>query len=184
MPKDNPYATASYPANIVWARGLRNPWRFSFDPQLKQLWIGDVGQNAWEEIDVVPAARKGLNYGWNKWEGSHAYPPGAAAPPRAGFTDPVVDYPHPTGESVTGGYVYRGKTFPAMVGTYLYADYVKGWIAGIRRVAPGGRAHPTRETKRLLDTDLSISSFGLDEAGELYLTDLGGAVYRVAGRAK
>ena len=102
-------------------------------PTTDELWIGDVGQGAWEEIDVAAGDAKGLNYGWHKWEGTHPYPPDSPAPSRQGFTFPIVEYPHPTGESVTGGYVYRGSKFPALVGTYLYADYVKGWIAGVQR---------------------------------------------------
>jgi glucose/arabinose dehydrogenase len=185
VPKDNPYAKSSYPKNIVWARGLRNPWRFSFDAtRAPRLWIGDVGQNAWEEIDVVPASAKPLNYGWRKWEANHPYPPNSAAPSRTGFTFPIVEYPHPTGESVTGGYVYRGSRYPAMVGTYFYADYVKGWIAGIRTTDPADKPLAKAETDRLLDTDLSVSSFGVDQDGELYLTDLRGGLYRVEGRAK
>ncbi len=184
-PKDNPYPTAVYPKNIIWAKGLRNPWRFSFDPETKDLWIGDVGQGRWEEIDLAPASAADLNYGWRKWEGTHPYPPDSTATTRKGFTFPVVEYPHPTGESVTGGYVYRGKDFPALAGTYLYADYVKGWIGAARRqYGRGFGKMVVTDTARLLNTDLSISSFGVDENQELYLTDLRGGLYRVQGRAK
>jgi glucose/arabinose dehydrogenase len=184
VPKDNPYATQGYPRNIIWARGLRNPWRFSFDKTLKQLWIGDVGQNTWEEIDLVSSTSKGRNYGWHKWEGNHPYPPGSPAPTRRGFTFPLVEYKHPTGEAVTGGYVYRGTAYPAMSGAYVYGDYVKGWIAGIRRYAPNGALLSTPESRRLLSSSLKISSFGVSQSNELYVTDLRGALYQVAGTPK
>lgn len=188
VPKDNPYAKSSYPENIIVARGLRNPWRFSFDAVDRDLWIGDVGQDSWEEIDVRENASSwkmgATNFGWNKWEGNHPYPPGASRT-RGGFQFPIVEYPHPTGESVTGGYVYRGEKFPAMYGTYFYADYVKGWIAGIYQPRKHGNWAGAPQTQRLLSPGLSISSFGVDEANELYLTDLsGGGVYQVRGRAK
>ncbi len=147
-PKDNPYAGGPYPRNIIWALGVRNPWRFSFDAKTGDLWIGDVGQNKWEEIDVVTGTAKAVNYGWNRWEANHPYPPDATRS-RKGFQFPIVEYPHPTGESVTGGYVYRGSKYPAMVGTYLYADYVKGWIAGVkRRGAKSGQATQTQRVAR------------------------------------
>jgi glucose/arabinose dehydrogenase len=185
VPKDNPYAGQGYPQDLIWARGLRNPWRFSFDSETGDLWIGDVGQGEWEEIDLARSTEPGLNYGWSTWEGNHPFPPDSAAPPRAGYTFPIVEYPHPTGESVTGGYVYRGSEYPAMVGTYFYADYVKGWIAGIQKQAPDQYGLYTKpQTQRLLDTDLNISSFGVDQRQELYVTDLQGGLYRVEGRAK
>ncbi len=184
VPPDNPFAKQPYPRNITWASGLRNPWRYSFDTPSGELWIGDVGQGEWEEIDLVQANRPALNYGWNRWEGNHPYPPGAKRS-RKGFTFPVVEYAHPTGESVTGGYVYRGAENPALAGTYLYADFVKGWIAGVRvdRSVKGVGLRPL-ETRRLLDTGLAISSFGVDEQNELYVVDLGGGLYKVRATAK
>ena len=168
----------------IYASGLRNPWRFTFDPRSGALWIGDVGQGEWEEIDYVAKPVAGLNFGWNRWEGTHPFPQGSRASARTGFTFPVHEYPHPTGESVTGGYVYRGQGSPALDGTYLYADFVKGWIGGIKvEAAHGGRlAKP--ETATLLQTDMRPSSFGIDEDGELYLVDYRGTIYAVSGSPK
>lgn len=159
--------------------GLRNPWRFSFDRVTGDLWIGDVGQNALEEIDFVPAEQtdERLNFGWNRWEGSQPYPAGRN-PQRGGFTFPVIEYGRDEGQSVTGGYVYRGSEYPALYGTYLYADFASGWIAGARF---DGAEEP--QTRRLIDRAGNVASFGEDEDGELYVVDLGGAILRVtAGR--
>ena len=163
----------------VWMIGLRNPWRYSFDASGGALWIGDVGQDAWEEIDVAPAGSSDQNWGWNLWEGDHPYPPGAT-PSHAGFTFPIFDYPHPEGETVTGGYVYRGSRQPALAGTYLFADYLKGWIGGIRTTAPDGSPLAAAQEAKLLQTSTRPSSFGVDEARELYLVDYGGTVYHIA----
>ena len=167
----------------VWMIGLRNPWRFSFDTAGGTLWIGDVGQDAWEEIDRAPAASGGQNWGWNVWEGDRPYPPGSS-PSRSGFTFPVFAYSHPSGESVTGGYVYRGSKYPALVGTYLFADYIKGWVAGIRTIAPDGTPLRTPQERTLLQTSGQLSSFGVDEAGELYIVDYSGTVLAVAGTVR
>lgn len=169
-------------ASQVWMIGLRNPWRYSFDASSGALWIADVGQDAWEEIDVVNPAKGGQDLGWPWWEGTHTYRSGAK---RDGFVFPVRDYPHPLGESITGGYVYHGSKYPAMVGTYLYADYVKGWIGALRTTAPDGAPLSRIQNRTMLQTSGLPSSFGLDEAKELYLTDWqGGVVYAVAGTAK
>lgn len=166
----------------VWMIGLRNPWRYSFDASSGALWIADVGQDAWEEIDVINPAKGGQNLGWPLWEGTHAYRSGAK---RDAFVFPIHDYPHPTGEAITGGYVYHGRAYPAMVGTYLYADYVKGWIGALRTTAPDGTALSRPENRTVLHTSGLPSSFGLDEAKELYLTDWqSGVVYGVAGTAE
>jgi glucose/arabinose dehydrogenase len=163
----------------VLAIGLRNPWRFSFDASTGALWIGDVGQDEWEEIDIAPGGVGGQNWGWNQWEGLHAYPPGSTGS-RAGYAFPVYDYPHPDGESITGGYVYRGSKYPALVGTYLYADFEKGWLAGLRTTAPDGKPLPRAQSRRLLDDVGQPSSFGADESGELYMVDYRGSIYSVA----
>jgi glucose/arabinose dehydrogenase len=153
----------------VWMIGLRNPWRFSWDASTSATWIGDVGQDAWEEIDVAGAGVGGQNWGWPQWEANHAYRRGAA---RADFAFPVHEYPHPSGESITGGYVYRGSKYPALVGTYLYADFVKGWLGALRTTDPDGRALAKPQTRTLLTNIGQPSSFGVDESGELYLVDL------------
>jgi glucose/arabinose dehydrogenase len=180
IPSGQPVRTGWAPQ--VWMLGLRNPWRFSFDASSSMLWIADVGQDAWEEIDVVDPVKGGQNLGWPWWEGTHSYRPGSK---RDSFVFPVHDYPHPTGESITGGYVYRGSKYPAMVGTYLYADYVKGWIGALRTTAPDGTPLSRIQSRTMLKTSGLPSSFGLDEARELYLIDWqDGVVYTVAGTAK
>ncbi len=193
IPADNPRPRATSERGSwrpeIWALGLRNPWRFSFDRATDDLWIGDVGQNAREEIDVVPGpdplglGRGALNFGWNEYEGSRRYPPGSPPTVDGGpFTAPVIDYPHSMGQSVTGGYVYRGDDYPALKGLYLYGDFVSGRVWGLRweRTRTGG-VKPV-ERRELLDSGLAISSFGEDETGELYVCDLGGTVYRIDAR--
>lgn len=165
--------------------GLRNPWRFSFDRSTGDLWIGDVGQNAWEEIDYVPRVEfLGANFGWNRWEGNHPYPKGSKATSKAGLTFPITEYAHDQGQSVTGGYVYRGRRYPVLDGTYLYGDFAAGWVAGLQRLDDG--SHPAGATleRRLLEGAGNPSSFGEDEEGELYLVDYGGTVYRISATEK
>jgi glucose/arabinose dehydrogenase len=162
----------------IWAIGLRNPWRLSFDRATGDMWIGDVGQNAWEEIDFEAAdSPGGENYGWNRFEASHPYPPDSAAPAPDGFVMPVVEYGREEGTSVTGGYVYRGTAEPGLYGTYLYADFTVGRIWGLQRAGNG-----SVQTRELLDTNMMISSFGEDDDGELYVVDFSGGVYRVTLR--
>lgn len=179
IPADNPWVAALWNGqdvrDEVWAVGLRNPWRFSFDRATGDLWIADVGQNVYEEVNRAPAGSAGgLNYGWPIMEGAHCYP-GSAACQQAGLTLPVVEYTHGAdGCSITGGYVYRGSLSPALAGAYLYSDYCSGKIWGLARDGD------TWRSVELLDTDLNISSFGEDEAGEVYVVDLKGGVYRVA----
>ena len=168
----------------VYAKGLRNPWRFSFDTSSGALWIGDVGQDAWEEIDYVATPTAGLNFGWNRWEGTHPYPEKSKAGSKGGFTFPIHEYPHPEGESVIGGYVYRGQNYPALVGTYVYGDFVKGWIAAIRLTAPDGSTLAKPETATLLQSATRPASFGVDERGELYLVDYRGTIYAVTGAVR
>ncbi|MDO8881204.1 MAG: PQQ-dependent sugar dehydrogenase [Coriobacteriia bacterium] len=174
IPDDNPFVGRSDAQPEIWARGLRNPWRFSFDSQTGDLWIGDVGQSAWEEIDFQPAdSAGGENYGWNLLEGTHPYPPDAAM--REGdFTAPIVEYDRDAGKSVTGGYVYRGTAIPGLAGTYLYGDFVDGRIWALVRTEDG-----TVENRLLAQTHFQISSFGEDDMGELYVVDFAGAVYRL-----
>ncbi len=175
-----------------WAVGLRNPWRFSFDRQTGDLWIGDVGQNQYEEINFVPAATSPpLNFGWPIMEASHCF--NAQDCDQSGLWMPTVEIDHAGNCSVTGGYVYRGQQQPALNGVYLFSDYCSGKIwatlpdpdtdlsqaVGTTTLASEGSG-VTLRTVELLDTDFSISSFGEDEAGELYVTDLsGGTVSRL-----
>lgn len=170
IPADSPYAASGEVYKEIWANGLRNPWRFSFDHQTGDLWIGDVGQNQWEEIDFVPAgALGGLNFGWNKMEATHPYN-GSNLPE---FVAPVAEYPHGAECSVTGGYVYRGAALPAWQGVYLYGDYCSGAIWGL--ASPPHGLQPVL----LFQTGFKISTFGVDEAGELYVADYNGAIYRL-----
>lgn len=178
VPDDNPFVGQSDMKPEIWAIGLRNPWRFSFDRATGDMWIGDVGQNAWEEIDFEAAdSPGGGNYGWNRFEASHPYPPDSAAPASDGFVMPIVEYGREEGTSVTGGYVYRGTAEPGLYGTYLYADFTVGRIWGLQRAGDD-----SVQTRELLDTDMMISSFGEDDDGELYVVDFNGGVYRVTLR--
>lgn len=165
-PPDNPYFGATPGRDEIYAVGLRNPWRFSFDRSTGQLYVGDVGQGAREEIDLVT---KGGNYGWRIREGTVCSDLDPALCGQAGLTGPFTDYDHSGGRcSVTGGYIYRGNQQALSQGAYLFGDYCSGevflWQNGTQQV--------------LLSTGKNISSFGEDEAGELYLVDLGGTVSR------
>ena len=155
----------------IWAYGIRNPWRFSFDRATNDLYIADVGQNAYEEIDFQPAsAIGGANYGWPLWEGNHRYRLGTT---RGADTKPVAEYTHSGGAcSVTGGYVYRGAMIPALSGFYIFGDYCNGRLWTLVKFGGAWRMSSLR------DTPYSISSFGEDGAGELYLVDHRGSVYR------
>jgi glucose/arabinose dehydrogenase len=175
IPAGNPYVGKTG-RDEIWSLGLRNPWRFSFDRLTGDLWIGDVGQSNYEEIDrstVAGSARgRGVNFGWRQLEGRHCYNP-ATGCNRTGKLMPVVEYTHSEGCSVTGGFVYRGTTIPSLVGRYVFGDYCSGRIWTVAK----GAASPM--TKSLLtDTNMLISSFGEDEHGELYVCDLSGTVYR------
>jgi glucose/arabinose dehydrogenase len=165
IPRDNPFVGRADVRPEIWAFGLRNPWRFSFDGQSGDLWIGDVGQDNLEEINRSPASAGGLNYGWNTMEGSNCYEPSQGCS-RAGLVLPVAEYSHDLGCSVTGGYVYRGSQHPTLRGAYLFADFCSGTVWGID--SAGSRPQAPIE---LLGTGAQISSFGRDEDGELYLVD-------------
>jgi glucose/arabinose dehydrogenase len=172
IPPDNPFAQGGGKGEI-FAYGLRNPWRFSFDRSNGDLWIADVGQNSWEEIDYLPAGSPpGANFGWNYREGLHNYQ--GNPPARLKLVDPVAEYGHDQGCSVTGGYVYRGAALPAWQGVYLFGDYCSGIVWGLSPRDNGG----WRMTQ-LFETGVNISSFGEDEAGELYLVALSGEIYRM-----
>jgi glucose/arabinose dehydrogenase len=178
IPPDNPYVGMAGIAPELWDYGLRNPWRFSFDRANGDLYIGDVGQNAHEEIDVsVAGAQAGLNYGWNIMEGLSCY--NANSCNRNGLTLPVIDYTHSDGCAVTGGYVYRGAAAPAADGVYFYSDYCAGWVRSFRYQA--GQA--TEQTDwPLLSPGDNVPSFGEDANGELYILAGSGRVYRMVPR--
>ena len=174
IPPDNPFAAESGARGEIWAYGLRNPWRFSFDRASGDLYIADVGQNQYEEINFQPAGEPGgRNYGWNIREATHCFREQGCQ--TAGLVDPVYEYDHSQGCSITGGYVYRGAAIPALRGSYVFGDYCSGTIWALSR-AGGGQW----QARQLAKTSLSISSFGEDEAGELYVVDLAGVLYHVA----
>jgi glucose/arabinose dehydrogenase len=178
VPRDNPFAGRAGMRGEIWAYGLRNPWRFCFDPPTGLLYIADVGQNLWEEIDVAGAARGGLDYGWNVMEGDHCYR--SRDCDRGGRVPPAVEYHHDDGCSVTGGFVYRGRRMPDLVGHYFYADYCRGWIRSFKY--EGGRVTAHREWRGVEPGN--VTSFGQDSAGEIYLCSSDGAVHRlVSARA-
>jgi glucose/arabinose dehydrogenase len=176
IPNDNPYAPGGVSPGAglpeIWAYGLRNPWRLGFDRGTGDLYIGDVGQGAWEEIDRQPAGSQGgENYGWNAFEGRHCF----SACGGVTYIPPIAEYSHDSGRcSVTGGYVYRGSREPALKGFYVFGDYCSGTIFTVP--AGGGNKTP----KPVADSGLSISSFGEGEDGEIYVVDIGsGRLYRV-----
>jgi len=177
IPTSNPYVGRTG-LDAIWSRGLRNPWRFSFDRLTGDLWIGDVGQARYEEIDRAKVSSastsrgRGANFGWRQMEGSHCYDP-ATGCSRTGKVLPAVEYTHADGCAVTGGYVYRGSANPSLYGKYIFGDFCSGKIWTF----PSGARWPVGRTL-LMDTGLSISSFGQDQAGELYVVDRGGAIYR------
>ncbi|MBI5586716.1 MAG: PQQ-dependent sugar dehydrogenase [Deltaproteobacteria bacterium] len=173
IPPDNPFVNTPGFRPEIWALGMRNPFRFSFDRLTGDLYIGDVGQNLFEEIDFQPAVGGGgRNYGWNIMEGLHCFLTPTCI--QTGLTLPVTEYDHTLGCSVTGGTVYRGSTFPGLSGIYFFADFCTGRVWGLRNI--GG----IWQRQELLDTVHSISSFGEDEAANIYYADLtGGIVYRI-----
>ncbi len=173
VPASNPFVGQPGVRPEIWAYGLRNPWRYSFDQLTNDLYIADVGQDAWEEIDFQPANSAGSeNYGWRIMEGSHCFNPNPCDP--TGLVLPVWEYSHDQGdESITGGYVYRGALVPGLQGIYVYADFISGRLWGLRRVGAGW------ENQLLLATGRNISSFGEDETGELWVVDYAGTIHRI-----
>ncbi len=175
IPADNPFVGVSGTSPEIWDIGLRNPWRFSFDRVTGDLFIGDVGQDTWEEIDAEPAGAGGRNYGWSIMEGTHCFRHAGCL--QTDLTPPVTDYNHSLGCAVTGGYVYRGAAFPDLSGGYVYGDYCSGtiWALSAADAIATGSATPTV----VGHAGFSVSSFGQDDAGELYVVDLGGRVLKV-----
>jgi glucose/arabinose dehydrogenase len=173
IPPANPFAKGGGKPEI-WAYGLRNPWRFSFDRLTGDLYIADVGQDTWEEIDFQPAGLQGgVNYGWRYREGAHPFQ--GSPPPGLKLTDPVVEYSHSDGCSVTGGYVYRGSALPEFRGIYLFSDYCSGNVWGLLRGADG-----SWQMRELFQTGYNVTSFGQDTNSEIYLIDqASGTVFRL-----
>lgn len=177
IPADNPWVANDWNGvdvrDEIWAVGLRNPWRFSFDRMTGDLWIGDVGQNQFEEINFTAAdSGSGLNYGWPIMEASDCYRESNCS--TEGLLLPVAEYSHAGHCSVTGGYVYRGQAFPALQGIYVYGDYCSGALWALWPDGNGGWSNA-----EVLRSDVRLSSFGEDEAGELYLVDMGGRLLRL-----
>ncbi len=181
IPLDNPFVDDPTVRDEIWAIGLRNPWRYSFDRLTGDLYIGDVGQNKYEEVNLQPAASSGgKNHGWPIMEGSHCYPDDAGQCDQAGLSQPVLEYDHSQGCSITGGYVYRGQAYPVLHGVYLFGDYCSGRVWGLARDIDGGW-----EVVEFLQQNLRISSFGEDESGELYLMAMDqGVLYRLAAQTR
>ncbi|HEY1952734.1 MAG TPA: PQQ-dependent sugar dehydrogenase [Gemmatimonadaceae bacterium] len=172
IPADNPFAGQANKRGELWAKGLRNPWRYAFDKTTGLLYIADVGQDLHEEIDVVPATSGGINYGWNVTEGLSCY--NATTCSKTGFQDPILDYPHSAGAcSITGGYVYRGTAITGLQGHYLYSDYCAGFLKSVRYAA--GAAADRIDWGV---TASGVTSFGQDFGGELYLL-AGDTIYKI-----
>jgi len=174
IPPGNPFADGQGGAPEVWSYGLRNPWRFTFDPRNDDLWIADVGQNAWEEIDLLPAASGGgggANLGWNEMEATHSFEGGSN--PDGGVL-PIFEYDHDEGCSITGGVVYRGTGVPGLAGAYLFTDYCNGTIRAVR--AQDGAV----SDERVFDAEgANLVAFGEDAGGEVYVMSLDGPIYRL-----
>jgi glucose/arabinose dehydrogenase len=177
IPSSNPFVGKTG-LDEIWLYGLRNPFRFSFDRKTGDLWIGDVGQDHWEEIDVARAGVRGLNFGWRVMEGDHCYNPSSGCS-TAGKTLPVVEYSHDFGCAVIGGNVYRGSAYPALKGGYVFTDECTGLTWAVAAGVKGQQA-----LVQVGDGSAGIAGFGESEAGELYAADLGGQLYRVTATTR
>lgn len=177
VPDDNPFVAVPGARGEIWAMGLRNPWRFTFDSATGDMYIGDVGQDQWEEINYLPAGERGANYGWNLMEGNHCFAPiaGDCAALPANLMPPIVEYSHEHGCAVIGGQVYHGSRSPLLAGRYLFSDVCSGTLWTL-----AGDAEHGWSIEELLRTELSVTAIGLDEDGEILLTAYqSGSVYRV-----
>ncbi len=183
VPEDNPFVGNANFVPETWHWGFRNPWRFSFDRETGDMYIGDVGQDSWEEIDFAPAGQRGLNFGWSLWEGSHYHPADSQRARHSvsslgeqDLVQPVAEHGHQSDGvvAIIGGYVYRGARNPKMRGIYFYADYGTGQIFALRRDEEGSWQH-----QRLAETRLPVTSFGEDDQGELLVTDLRGGIHAI-----
>ncbi len=180
IPPDNPYANDGddQTRGEIWSSGWRNPWRFSFDRVTGDMFVGDVGQGAWEEIDFEPANQSGRNYGWNRCEGNFVYPPQnppQPCPTESGLVLPIATYGRADGQSITGGYLYRGSEFPQLVGHYIFADFITGNFWSSVADGQGGWATTAHGTLAMSNP----SSFGENRAGELFVASHGGTIYQV-----
>ena len=170
IPPTNPFIGRTGVKPEIWAYGFRNPWRFSFDLQSKKLYIGDVGQDAYEEIDIGTI---GGNFGWNVMEGAHCYPIGSTCN-QSGKILPIAEVPHPEAEAIIGGFVYRSTVIPGLSGYYVFGDFITGTIWGLKQVSG------TWQRTTLLSTGRGISAFGRDASGTLYVIDyLNGAILKI-----
>jgi glucose/arabinose dehydrogenase len=178
IPADNPFAGRQGARGEVFSYGMRNPWRFSFDSETGALWVGDVGQNAFEEIDIVT---KGANYGWPQIEATHCNAAKSATCDKTGTVPPIIEYPTASPNcSITGGFVYRAGRIPSLQGAYVYGDYCSGKVWALRY--DGAKVTEQRE---IADTSIQISSFAIDRAGNIYAlahSDSGGGIFRIAGQ--
>jgi glucose/arabinose dehydrogenase len=175
IPPDNPFVKGGGRPE-AWLTGLRNPWRFSFDSQTGDLFIGDVGQDNWEEVDFLPAGSKGgENYGWSFREGFHPYK--GNPPANLKLVDPVTEYGHDQGCAIIGGYIYRGKTLPEWDGIYFFGDYCSGNVWGLLHKPDG-----SWQSRLLFNTSVQISSFGQDQDGEIYLLSYNGQVFQLLAK--
>jgi glucose/arabinose dehydrogenase len=171
IPKDNPFANRKDARGEIWVYGIRNVWRIAFDKVTNELWAGDVGQDTWEEIDIIT---RGGNYGWNLREGLHSFGP-KGSPPRPDIIEPIWEYNHSVGKSIIGGSVYRGKKLPMLDGAYVYSDYVTGqiWALWYDRHKKQVTASRTIQQK-----GQPILSFGTDDEGEIYFLTQAGGIYK------
>ena len=177
VPGDNPFVNDTEYLPEIWSTGWRNPWRFSFDSKTGDMWIGDVGQSKFEEVDHEPAGKSGRNYGWRCYEGVEKYN-AKSCQDKSSYTFPVEIYEHEAGEpcggSISGGYVYRGQQFPQLEGFYFYADYCKGRLYAL------DSTQPTYTANLINEGDIRVSTFGVDNQGELYLADVvNGVIYQL-----
>lgn len=172
IPSTNPFANGEQGRPEIYAWGLRNPWRWSFDKISGDLWVADVGQNSWEEVSIITAPG---NFGWNGKEGTHCYQSRNCNNPD--FIDPVLEYSHDDGCSVTGGYVYRGSALPSLQGTYLFSDYCSGTLWGAKNNGSG-----IYERFEILETGFNVASFAEGNNGDVYVINLGGEFHKLVAR--
>ncbi len=181
IPADNPAlrdkTTFAGWAPEVYCIGLRNVWKFTFDSEDGRCWAGDVGQNLWEEVDIIV---NGGNYGWSVREGKHAFPKRQRVTSKAPKIEPIAEYPHSEGKSITGGYVYRGKKYPELAGLYIYGDFETGRIWAVREKDKSGKAEAVAEVLDMkTNPRVQIAAFGQDRAGELYVLGFDGFIYAI-----